>query len=939
MSGIHTVTMPGSPRSQSLVHQSFLQRVRETPDAVATIHEGISRTYAEIELRSRRLAGQLRQKGMIDGGRIALLAERCDELIWAILAVLRLGGVFIIVDSTYPVARIEALLNLSRPQALILAGGSRLKDISDHLTVARNMPVMTAGSDFRRFASISDRLDHASPLDPAYFLFTSGSTGVPKCVVCNHVPLVHFVQWQSTTFGLDRHDRFTMLSGLSHDPLLRDIFTPLSLGATILIPTQPTIVEPGALRPWLLKTHATVIHLTPAMGKLIVSGGLRPPALPDLRHLFWGGDQLISDMVSETGRIAPNAKQTNFYGCTETPQAVGYFECNVAIETDTVPIGRGSDGFELFVVDDDKKPVQGNAPGEIGVRSKFLSVGYVIDGMIKQPEDRVVDADGENSTYYTGDRGRYLPSGDILMLGRVDDQVKIRGYRVELSEVTEVLLSHPKIRTGIALPIGEGLHIQIHAFIVTYDQSDTSVGVITKYLSDRLPGPMVPTRIWKFDGDLPMLPNGKVDRIALQAHARNGGRPVGNPTAEHTIVDDVERNLIAKWANIFGIHTISHGDSFSSLGGDSLSYVEAYLASEDLVGTLPIDWPEKSISELVASRSKLNVHLMTIDSSMLIRAVSIVLIVAFHSGLANYGDGLTSALFVVSGYLFGEIQFREIFRRGSSACALVPVRNLLAPTILFTAILALVLLFKGRLLPLSALLLSADLVDYTTRRLPFNLNEVALWYIECLIHILLLIYLLTSVAIRIPILCRRPFAVGLTLFSIGCLGRFVLPDLIQPSTFASGVPKLSFFDLAPSTHFASFVVGLILANIGSRSERIWFGIVVLGYAALSAPFYGVTAAIAVGGAAIVLMTMTRVRLPRLLAKGVFILSGASLFIYLTHSYTGTILKSALNAGPVIKVAGGLVVGIAVHAAWQRATIWLRRFFRSGSIPSTRPSNL
>jgi amino acid adenylation domain-containing protein len=918
---------PDTHRLQSLIHQSFLEHAQEAPNAIAIIQEGINRTYAEVELRSRRLASQLRQKGIMPGARVAILAERCDELVWAIIAVLRLGGVFIVIDSAYPTARLQELIDLCRPQALLLAGGSRLKNIADHLTVGRSFPAMTAGSASEGSTHIADNLDQTSPLDPAYFLFTSGSTGVPKCVACNHVPLVHFVEWQSKAFNLSRHDRFTMLSGLSHDPLLRDIFTPLSLGATILIPMQSTVVEPGALCPWLFKTSATVIHLTPAMGRLILSSGSRTPKLPGLRHLFWGGDQLTSNLVNEIERIAPNAKQTNFYGCTETPQAVAYFEYDMNMTSDIVPVGKGSDGFELLIVGEDRNPVQGDSPGEIAVKSNLLSMGYVIDGMITPPEDRVVDETDGTPIYYTGDRARYLPSGDILVLGRADDQLKIRGYRVDLSEVTKALLSHPIVKTGIALPIGEGLQKHIHAFIVTHDQSDASVGVVAKYMSDRLPGYMVPSRFWRFDCDLPMLPNGKVDRRALQSHARQDARPKKKrllpPTIKNTTANHVETRLIEKWNNIFGTNAISPEDSFASLGGDSLSYVEAYVATEELIGTLPADWPEKTISELVGSQSKHSYYWMTIDSAMLIRAISIVLIVAFHSGLADYGDGFTGALFLVSGYLFGEIQFRELFRRRSSACVLAPIRNLLVPTILFTALLVPELLLKGRMLPLSDLLLSADLVDYTARQSALDLHEIVLWYIDCLIHILLLIYLLTSLAVRIPVLHRRPLTVALILLAIGCLGRFVLPGLYQPDFFATGVPKLSFFDLAPSTHFATFVLGLILANMRWKQDRIWLGALVAGYAALTALLYGATAAVAVGGAAVVLMIMTRVRLPRPLAKGLVTLSGASLFIYLTHAYTNTILNLAFDAWPIIKVVGGLAAGVAVHAAWHWARIWLR----------------
>ncbi|MDR3509857.1 MAG: amino acid adenylation domain-containing protein, partial [Caulobacteraceae bacterium] len=502
-----------------LIQAWFLARAAETPDAVAITHEGVNWSYAQVERRSRALAHRLRRAGVTTGDRVAILAERGPELVWAILAVARLGGVFVVLDSAYPEGRLATLLEICAPKALLLAGGLSQIAIADRLAQPHGLPVAQAGPGSEGPPGEADNLDQASAQAPAYFLFTSGSTGHPKCVACSHIPLSRFVAWHADTFGLGRKDRFTMLSGLSHDPLLRDIFTPLSLGATLAIPRQSTITEPGALRPWLRQVGATVAHLTPAMGHLLAAGGARGPKLPELRHLFWGGDQLSPKLLDEVSQFAPGAAHTNFYGSSETPQAAGFHRHERVGDWPSVPVGRGSDGFQLLVVDEAKQPVGVGEPGEIAIRSNYLSLGYVEQGRLTPPDDRGIDAHGDRNIYYTGDRGVRLPDGNVLMVGRADDQIKIRGYRVDLSEITTALLALPGVRSAIALAIGEGPQKRIDAFIATAQPSPQLEANMAKTLAASLPGYMVPSRIWLFKDHLPLLPNGKVNRQALRAHA------------------------------------------------------------------------------------------------------------------------------------------------------------------------------------------------------------------------------------------------------------------------------------------------------------------------------------------------------------------------------------------------------------------------------------
>jgi non-ribosomal peptide synthetase component F len=171
-----------------------------------------------------------------------------------------------------------------------------------------------------------------------------------------------------------------MLSGLSHDPLLRDIFTPLSIGAVLCIPKQATIYDPAELFDWLAQNAITVCHLTPALGELIALGGDNATrVLPELKYLFWGGDILTLKASKRLRQVAPAAAQVNFYGATETPQAMAYFNIPVDWHEDFIPIGRGITDAQLLLVTEAGHQAQIGELGEIWVRSSYLSQGYTGD--------------------------------------------------------------------------------------------------------------------------------------------------------------------------------------------------------------------------------------------------------------------------------------------------------------------------------------------------------------------------------------------------------------------------------------------------------------------------------------------------------------------------------------------------------------------------------
>ncbi|HEX5379642.1 MAG TPA: amino acid adenylation domain-containing protein [Phenylobacterium sp.] len=910
---------------EALIHSRFLDRVRETPEATAIVGPDRSYSYREIEERSRALAGTLRLQGVGCGDRVAILAERSPDLVWTMLAAARLGAVFAVLDTDYPEARLQSLLAICAPKILVVAGSAELVPAARRLADGQGVVALHA-ADADAGAPDLDGLDRARPEAPAYLLFTSGSTGRPKGVAASHQPLTHFVDWQARTFGLGATDRFTMLSGLSHDPLLRDIFTPLSLGASVLIPEPSTITEPGRLAVWLRKARATVTHLTPALGQVLAAGASKVRDLPDLRFLFWGGDQLPAARIAETARIAPQARHVNFYGCTETPQAAGVFEWDGDLSWKTLPVGRGSEGFQLLVVDADKRPVGVGEAGEIAVRSNYLSLGYVDAGRVVPPTDR--GREGGADIYYTGDRGLYLPDGGVLMLGRGDDQVKVRGYRVELSEVTAALLACPGVRSAVALPVGEGEDLKIAAFVVGRGALANPAELRT-LLATRLPGYMIPQTIRLVD-ELPLLPNRKIDRAALIALAgttelKTPSRPAGRAT-------ETERALIEAWTPILGAQDIPKEASFASLGGDSLSYVQAYLATEEVIGEAPVGWHLMSISELATLKRTRSSLWSVVDTPIAIRAVSICLVVAghYHLGRAEadrQGGGATGALMLISGFMLGNLVLRQAFKQQSAQPLLRSIWSTLVPVAVLSLMIFLLRL-PGAPPDPYIYLLNADFQDFS-KLIPLGKGgDDYLWYIHCLLHILIFLYLAV-----LALEASKRFDIGLrpflfSLFGLACLTRFVLPAAWNPQFFGGFANTFVLETVAPTTSIATVLLGAMIATAAGGREKLILAPVVAVYAALTAYFYGVGPAIFIAAGSGLLLALPRLRVPRALSPVFLGLAGASLWIYLSHM----VLRDALYAvgmGVVPWVMYGLALatGFGLWTAWSQVIAFANRRLR------------
>jgi amino acid adenylation domain-containing protein len=538
-------------------------------------------TYGALEARSNQLARLLIARGVDRGDAVAVWAHRGAPLLQALMGTLKAGAAFLILDPAYPAPRLLEYLRIGRPVAWLQVPGSPAPPPEVEEAASACCPCridLAAAADLLGLPETDPQVP-IGPDDAACITFTSGSTGVPKAVVGRHGALTHFYPWMGRRFNLSGEDRFGMLSALAHDPLQRDVLTPLWFGAQLVVPDPDGFGKPGYLAGWARSEEVTVVNLTPAMMELLLDSAENRPEpvreLPSLRLAFVVGDLLKKGEVERLQRLAPSLLCVNLYGATETQRALSYFvvprpgEPDAArIGKEVLPLGRGMEGCQLLVLNRAGRLAGVGEAGEIHIRSRQLARGYLGDEALTaerfQPNPFVTNPEEGDRVYRTGDLGRYLADGGVELIGRADLQVKLRGFRIELGEVEAALARFPGVRECVVIVREDRPgDRKLVGYLVAADGA-LPFRDLRAFLGGRLPDYMVPSAFVVLPA-LPLTRSGKVNRRALpppvEEH-RDGERPESrNP---------VEELLAGIWSDLLGVADIPSEGSFFELGGHSL---------------------------------------------------------------------------------------------------------------------------------------------------------------------------------------------------------------------------------------------------------------------------------------------------------------------------------------------------------------------------------
>ncbi|MFG2592083.1 amino acid adenylation domain-containing protein [Streptomyces sp. NPDC048438] len=561
-----------------------------TPRAVAVRDAHTSLTYAELDARADALALVLRERGAGREDRVALAAPPSVDTVVAMLAVLRAGAAYLPVDPQYPPARIRHMLDDARPVLLLTT-----TDVHPDLPASDVPWLALDGPDVRPAGPTAPLPEHPHPADPAYVIHTSGSTGRPKGVVVTHAALANHMAWMARYLEVTPDDRVLARTSTSFDASVWELWLPLMSGAEVCVLPPEANREPGTLVSWMSRFGVTLAQFVPSHLTLVLTEAAHAAPLPGLRAVLCGGEPLPRALADDVTRLW-RAEAHNLYGPTEAtidatahraggPETSGHVDARSPSET--VPIGLPVDTMRAYVLDSRLRPVPPGVTGELYLSGPNLARGYL--GQQGLTASRFVadpfDAAGARM-YRTGDLVRWNRHGLLDHVARADDQVKLRGFRIELGEVEAALQARPGVTASCAV-IREDVpgRRRLVAYAVTGDPA-LRPAALRDVLAETLPHYMVPGVVVVLD-DLPLLPNGKVDRRALPEPEPGDGAPGG--AGQRSLQEDL---LAGVFADVLHQPLVGPHDNFFDLGGHSLlamrvvSRVRTVLGAEIAVRTL-----------------------------------------------------------------------------------------------------------------------------------------------------------------------------------------------------------------------------------------------------------------------------------------------------------------------------------------------------------------
>ncbi|GAA4024776.1 hypothetical protein GCM10022247_56500 [Allokutzneria multivorans] len=533
----------------------FEAQARLTPDAGALVFGADTVSYAELNARANRLAHRLADLGVGPEVAVGLLAARSIDLVVAMLAVVKAGGVYVPLHPSYPASRMSWAMRETRATVLLTDLAMADRDFEHDATV-----VVFDAEPLDGYPD-TDLAVRPHNENLAYVMYTSGSTGTPKGVAVTHADVIALTadqRWQG-----ESQRRVLLHSSHAFDAATYEVWAPLLAGNQVVIAPDGDI-DVRVLTEVLRAHEVTCVFLTTALFNLVAEEN--PAAFSTVHQVWHGGEAVSPSAVHRVLDHCPDTRVVHVYGPTETTTFATCFPTQAPYRAEgTVPIGRAMDNLRAYVLDSSLRLVPPGVAGELYLAGDGLARGYV--GQPGLTAERFVACPFGGRMYRTGDVVRWNADGQIEFVGRADHQVKVRGFRIELGEIEAVLAARVSQATVM---VRDGR-------LVAYVVAKSDVG-LREYLARNLPDYMVPSAVVVMDA-LPLNSNGKIDRKLLPEPDFGGVSGRAPRTAREEI-------LCGLFARLLGAERVGVEDNFFDLGGHSLlasrlvSRVRAELGAE-----------------------------------------------------------------------------------------------------------------------------------------------------------------------------------------------------------------------------------------------------------------------------------------------------------------------------------------------------------------------
>ena len=515
-----------------LLHDILVNSANENKRRLVARCSDSTITYGELDDLSNRLCHCLIDKGIKVGDRVCIYLDKSINSLVSIFGILKAGAVYVPLDPGAPVNRIATIINDSSPFAILSVSSKALK-IVDKLTVGcvlilcdnignvkyPNEVILQWNEVLKYNGSYHE--PKVIETDPAYILYTSGSTGVPKGVVINHRASFVFVEWAYNEFRLLPGDIISNHAPLHFDLSIFDIFATVMSGGTIILISPDISLFPYNLASVISKSKINIWYSVPSMlVKMVLYGKLKQLDFSNLRLILFAGEVFPMKYLQQLMEIIPHALFYNLYGPTET-NVCTYYKVDKNNVKDPLPIGKSCPYNRLALFENGKiRGLENNQvvfktdaeKGELCVQGPNVMSGY----WGKESTNKL-----EHGLYRTGDLVKRDVDGDLTYLSRIDGMIKSRGYRIDMDEIESVLHNHPDISRGAVVPVPDVENTNlIHAFIVLTNNAcmegrELNEKIIKNFCSQYLPRYMVPTFV-TFFSEMPETRNGKVNKIKLK---------------------------------------------------------------------------------------------------------------------------------------------------------------------------------------------------------------------------------------------------------------------------------------------------------------------------------------------------------------------------------------------------------------------------------------
>ncbi|WP_019912649.1 non-ribosomal peptide synthetase [Paenibacillus sp. HW567] len=580
MNAFNPPPVPLNPPDQ--VYRLFEAQADKNPDHTAMVFEGERISYRELDELSNQLAAFLVQLEQASADPVGVYLGRGIHMIAALLGILKSGRPYVPLDADFPPERIAYMIRHSGIRTVVSEGafipklvelaGDVLKavidvtgdsipaGIADHLSCYKHSEI--------RKQPIA-RIRPKTPAELMYIIYTSGSTGTPKGVMVSQTSVLNYLLWSRQQFNLGAQHNMMLVTSISFDISVFEIFGCLSSGATLHIVSPDRLRDPALLLAYIDQNKINFWHSVPALMNQFLLGlssqvEREVTCLQQFDAVAIGGEAWSPKLAGDIRRSFPHARLYNLYGPTEaTIWATCYEAASDLAGKTIVPLGKPIYNNRIYILDKDGNLCGQGIPGEICISGTGVTPGYFRDEETTASVYRTHPFT-DQIVYHTGDIGKYSMDGQLEYIARKDGMVKVRGYRIETGEIEHTLYRLEGLKTVAVVAVNEG---ESNKLICYYTSArDIPVREIQDCLEQNLPVYMIPSRFIRLEA-LPATSNEKIDRKTLRA------MPILKELAEKAEMqlpeNDAEEFLLHVWQELLGIENIGTEQNFFDIGGNS----------------------------------------------------------------------------------------------------------------------------------------------------------------------------------------------------------------------------------------------------------------------------------------------------------------------------------------------------------------------------------